>query len=110
MTVIRVPRTPASAMDPNRRVSALLKNQILHLQEAELRFPAHRQTNIYINDIKTEGQASEYIRQVTAELHPQGASRKTMGKAKSRVIPALAAKGVTKRGKKKKVGSEKKKR
>jgi hypothetical protein len=74
--VIKVPKPPESAFNKNRPVSALLKNQILHLQEAELRFPARDQTNIYINNIKTEGQAAEYIRQVTAKLHPAGSQQK----------------------------------
>jgi hypothetical protein len=72
MTVIKVPKPPKSAFNKDRPVSALLKNQILHLHEAELRFPARDQTNIYINNIKTEGQAAQYIRQVTAKLHPTG--------------------------------------
>jgi hypothetical protein len=87
MTVIRVPKTPASALNPDRPISALLKNQIVHLQHAEFRLPVRDQTNIYINKIKTEGQAAEYIRQVTAKLHPKSAGG---GKAKSR-IPAAPA-------------------
>jgi hypothetical protein len=73
MAIIKVPKPPRSAFDKNRPVSALLKNQIVHLQEAEFRLPARQQTNIYINKIKTEGEAAEYIRQVTAKLHPEGA-------------------------------------
>ena len=64
MTVIRVPRTPASAMNPDRPVGKLLRNQLVHLQEAEFRLPANQQTNIYINKIKTEGEAAEYIPRV----------------------------------------------
>jgi len=41
-------------MNPDRPVSSLLKTQIVHLQEAEFRLPVNRQTNIYINRIKTE--------------------------------------------------------
>jgi hypothetical protein len=78
MAKIFVPRPPESAMDRNRPVSTLLKNQIMHLQEAELRLPARVQTNVYVNAIKTEGQAADYIQQVTRALHrahgvePQG--------------------------------------
>jgi hypothetical protein len=75
MAIIKVPKPPRSAFDKNRPVSALLKNQIVHLQEAEFRLPARQQTNIYINKIKTEGEAADYIRQVTARLHPEGAGR-----------------------------------
>lgn len=90
MTVIRVPKTPASAMNPDRPISGLLKNQIVHLQHAEFRLPARDQTNIYINKIKTEGEAAEYIRQVTAKIHPEASG---VGKGKSRVIPTFPAMG-----------------
>ena len=69
MAIIKVPKPPASAFNPERRVSALLKNQLIHLQEAEFRLPANLQTNVYINAIKTEREAADYIAQVTAALH-----------------------------------------
>lgn len=69
MTTIRVPKPPDSAMNKDRPVSSLLRTQMEHLQEAEFRLPSHLQTNVYINAIKTEGEASEYIQQVTARLH-----------------------------------------
>jgi hypothetical protein len=76
MVVIRVPKTPASASNPDRPISSLLRNQIEHLQEAEFRLPVRDQTNIYVNKIKTEGEAAEYIRQVTAKLHSEATPRK----------------------------------
>jgi hypothetical protein len=76
MTVIRIPKPPQSAINHDRPVSSLLKTQLVHLQEAEFRLPVHHQTNIYINRIKTEREAAEYIRQVTARLHPEGAPTK----------------------------------
>jgi hypothetical protein len=69
MVFIRVPTPPKSAMKPNRPVNTLLRNQIQHLQEAEFRLPVKQQTNVYINAIKTEGEAAEYIRRVTEALH-----------------------------------------
>jgi hypothetical protein len=98
MSVIKVPRPPKSAFNTNRRVSALLKNQMEHMQTAEFRLPARQQTNIYINKIKTEGEAAEYIRQVTARLHPEGTKsaglelaavgeKKSARKKKSKVKP-----------------------
>ena len=45
------------------------------MQEAEFRLPARQQTNIYINKIKTEAQAAEYISKVTARLHPKATRR-----------------------------------
>ncbi|HEX4424032.1 MAG TPA: hypothetical protein VH079_01440 [Terriglobales bacterium] len=98
MTVIKVPQPPKSAFNKNRPVSALLKNQMEHMQTAEFRLPARQQTNIYINKIRTEGEAAEYIRQVTAILHPEGArpaglelaamaERKSARKKKGKVKP-----------------------
>jgi hypothetical protein len=75
MAVIKVPAAPKSAMNQDRPVSALLKSQILHLQEAEFRLPAQYQTNIYIHSIQTEGDAGEYIRQVTQAIHDAHAAR-----------------------------------
>jgi hypothetical protein len=77
VTVTVVPKPPESAFNKDRPVSALLKNQILHMQEAEFRLPARQQTNIYINKIRTEGEAAEYIGKVTARLHPQATRRVT---------------------------------
>jgi len=94
MAVIKVPKPPQSAFDKNRPVSALLRNQILHLHEVERKFPPSRHSGIYINEIKTEGEAADYIRKVTARLHPEGAKRVRFdiaaagqAKAKSRSKP-----------------------
>jgi hypothetical protein len=100
MAVIRLAKTPASAMDPSRRINGLLKNQIEHLQRAEFRLPANRQSDIYINDIKTEGEAAEYIKIVTAHLHPAG--KTATRKSKSKVVHKIAAEAARKRTKKRK--------
>lgn len=71
MTLIHVPRPPKSAFYKDRPVSSLLKNQIRHLQEAEF------------NLIKTEGQAAEYIRRITAKLHPEGAKPQIVRRRKA---------------------------
>ena len=85
MATIKVPRPPESAFDPERRVSALLKNQLIHLREAEFRLPANMQTNIYINAITTERAAAEYIARVTAALHQAHANASALkGAPKSR--------------------------
>jgi hypothetical protein len=83
VSVIVVPKPPKQAFNPDRPVSALLQNQILHMQEAEFRLPARRQTNIYINNIRTEGQAAEYISKVTAQLHPDAVGHATFDIAAS---------------------------
>jgi uncharacterized protein YdbL (DUF1318 family) len=68
MALIHVPQ-PENAWNPNRAVNALLKSQVLHLHEAELKLPVQQQTDIYINAIKTEGEAAGYVRQVTEAIH-----------------------------------------
>lgn len=116
MTVIRVPKPPQSALNKDRPISSLLKTQIRHLQEAEFRLPVRAQTNIYINAIKTEGEAADYIRQVTDNLHaehgvqPAGlASAKKAKPGKRLTIAAMArTKSVKKKGKRS-TGSRKKK-
>jgi hypothetical protein len=64
MTVVRVPKPPAQAQNPDRRLSDLLKAQLDHFHHAEER---------YFSNIKTEGEAANYIRHVTSLLHPEGA-------------------------------------
>jgi len=101
MKLIKVPKPPASAMNKDRPISSLLKTQLLHVQKAEFRLPARAQTNIYINAIKTEGEAAEYIRQVTTNLRKEHATpavkpRRRLGKAKTGVFE-IAAAAATKR-------------
>ena len=69
MAIIHVPRAPKSAWNPNRPMSTLLLWQVEQLQDAELRLPLHHQTGIYVNAIKTEGEAAEYIAAVTKAIH-----------------------------------------
>jgi len=69
MTLIHVPQPPKSAKNPNRPASSLLKVQIEHLHNAEKRLPLRHRTNTYINAIRTEGEAAEYIREVTEAIH-----------------------------------------
>ncbi|MGA7766078.1 MAG: hypothetical protein WCA27_07605 [Candidatus Sulfotelmatobacter sp.] len=50
-------------------MSSLLKMQIEHLHEAEKRLPLRHHSGIYINAIKTEGEAAKYIHAVTEAIH-----------------------------------------
>jgi hypothetical protein len=111
MAVIKVPAAPKSSMDQDRPVSALLKSQILHLQEAEFRLPAKFQTDIYIHSIQTEGDAGEYIRQVTRAIHDAHASRirRAKLKAKPERTFAIAAAAATRPKKKAKKATARKK-
>jgi hypothetical protein len=106
MTLIHVPRPdPKSTMDPDRPVNALLKAQIQHLHAAENNLPLRQQTDIYINAIKTEGEAAEYIRQVTTaihEAHEAAAARRRRGIAIAAAAEKTARKATSARSEKKK--------
>ena len=69
MTVIKVPKPKPSAMDPGRPVNTLLQAQVQHLQLAERRIPLKYRSEIYTHAIKTEGEAAEYIREITEAIH-----------------------------------------
>ena len=69
VTLIKVPRPSKKAWNPDRPVNALLKVQMEHLHDAEKRLPFRFHTDFYINAIKTEGDAAEYIRAVTEAIH-----------------------------------------
>jgi hypothetical protein len=101
MVVIPVPKPPKKAFNVDRPISNLLRNQLEHLQRAEFRLPIKQQTNIYINAIKTEAEAADYIRRVTQAIHdahgvrPAGAAPgpvavRSKSKAKGRDIAAVA--------------------
>lgn len=91
MVLIPVPKPPKSAMNPDRPVSTLLKSQIEYLQEAEFRLPVKRQTNIYINNIKTEGEAADYIRRVTQALHKAHGVEPSGHAAQMKIVPKRKA-------------------
>ena len=69
MAIIQVPKPPKSAWNPDRPVSTLLKSQMEHLYEAEKKLPHKYKSQIYINAIKTEGEAADYIQKVTEAIH-----------------------------------------
>lgn len=69
MILIHVPRPSKDAGNPTRPVSSLLRNQIEHLHIAERRLPQQYHSDIYVNAIKTEGEAAAYIRHVTEAIH-----------------------------------------
>src|ERR1700689_4029331 len=88
-TKVILPLVPKGALNKNRAVSGLLKAQILHLHEAERRLPLRHRSDIYINAIKTEGEAAEYIRRVTEAIYAAHAAA-----AAKRARPAAKRKGV----------------
>ncbi len=100
MATIRIPQPPKSAFNKGRPVSGLLRSHMEHLQRAEFRLPANMQTNIYINTVKTEGEAADYIRLVTERLHAAH-GHKVAPKPKSRTKTVTIAAMAEKRPKRK---------
>lgn len=70
--VISIPKPPKDAFNKHRPVSDLLWEQVEHLAAV-----VRRQIDDERRAIRTEGQASDFIRKMTAILHPDGA-RKTL--------------------------------
>jgi hypothetical protein len=78
------------AYDPERPISSLIRTQLLHLHHAEqLAIPPKQRSNININSLHTERQASEYIQKVTALLHKHGKSAAKRPKKASRKKTAV---------------------
>jgi hypothetical protein len=92
MALIRVPKPPKSAYDPDRPVSSLLKSQIDHLREAESKLPLRYRSELYVKAVRTEGEAAEYIREVTEAIHEahEEAQRRRRAPKRKRVIEIAA--------------------
>jgi hypothetical protein len=87
-TVNILPFDEKEAYDHDRPISSLIRTQLLHLHLAEnLVVPPKAHTNININNLHTELEASEYIQKVTALLHKYGKAT-AGGKAKTGKPPA----------------------
>ena len=72
--IIKVPTPSKAAYNPHRSLerNLLIKRQVEHFREAELQLPEALRTGIDLAHVKTEGQASEYIRKVTKAIHQSG--------------------------------------
>ncbi|MEP6594051.1 MAG: hypothetical protein ABJC51_10180, partial [Acidobacteriota bacterium] len=66
MAVIKVPKTPKRAFDKNRRPSALLLDQIAHLEWAALPASQRKPHQLPKRKVRTEAQAAERVGQLTA--------------------------------------------
>lgn len=82
--VIQVPKPHPSAYNPDRPISDLVHNQILHLSVAERSLDKRHQSLIDVHAIKTERQASEYIHHLTKKLHERAEKSKPAQKSKVR--------------------------
>jgi hypothetical protein len=76
--VVRVPKPGRGAYNPNRSLekNLLIKSQVEHFYEADQKLPLEFQTGIEVATIRTEGQASAYIRRVTEAIHKSGGAEK----------------------------------
>jgi hypothetical protein len=75
---VRVPKPSPASFNKSRPVkeNTLLRNQVKHFHELETRLLEKLRTGIRFEDIRTEGDAAEYIRRMTAILHPHLGRRK----------------------------------
>lgn len=111
MAVISVPRPPKSAHDPTRKISGLLISQITHMQHAERRLPLKYRADTYGHAIKTEGEAAQYIRDVTEAIHRahEDAAKKRARQAAKRKSSAAVARDISKSPGRKRLTSAKSK-
>ena len=71
---IKVPKPAGTAYDPQRPLekNQLIQSQVRHFQEVETQLPEQLRTGMDVAAIRTEGQASDYIRKVTMALQESG--------------------------------------
>lgn len=72
MAKIPVPQPAKGSFDKSRKPSDLLKSQLKHFRELERSLPHRLQTGHNVEAITTEAGVSDYIKMVTARLHPRG--------------------------------------
>ena len=82
---MKVPKPPKSAYDHGRFISQLIENQVKHFHEVEKSLLKPGQKLTHVSKIKTELEASKYLKKMTALLHPHGAE-KPQKAAKRRTI------------------------
>ena len=82
--VVKVPRPHAPRYEPDRPITDLVRNQLLHLSVAQRCLPKHHHSPTDVYSVTTEAEASEYIRHITAKLHLRGAAN---AKSSKKSIP-----------------------
>lgn len=91
MPIIKVPRPPKKAHDPSRPVTSLLKAQVEHMHEAERQLPLKYRTDTYVKAIRTEGDAADYIREVTEAVHKAHENAERTRRVRERKLEIAAA-------------------
>ena len=92
--VVPVPRPHKPRFEPDRPITDLVRNQLLHLSLAQRTLPKHHQAPTDVYSITTDREASEYIHHITGKLHLRAANKLTGASKRSKKAPAA------KRGKK----------
>jgi hypothetical protein len=95
--VMKVPKTPKSAYDHGRFISSLIEHQLKHFNEVEKSLLKAGQKLTDISKIKTELQASKYLKKMTALLHPQGAEKRGKAAGTRKTKKAAKRKSIAKR-------------
>src|SRR5213592_1212790 len=98
MDVIHVPRPSRKAMNQDRSANALIMAQVSHLQHAERRLPLRYRSEIYTHAIRTEGEAAEYIREVTKAIHRAHAAAEKQRAKRARGLEIAAAERPKRKG------------
>jgi hypothetical protein len=80
--LIVVEKTPPGAYNPDRPISDLVHNQILHLSVAERCLDRRHHSPLNVHDIKTEREASKYIHHLTKKLHERAQKARPAKKSK----------------------------
>lgn len=94
MALITVPKPPKSAYNPDRPATSLLKAHVEHMREAESKLPLKYRSDFYAKAVRSEGEAAEYIRDVTEaihEAHADAEKRRRTRKPKRKLEIAAAA-------------------
>jgi hypothetical protein len=74
MKIVKYPKPSLAGYDPNRPLhkNQLILKQVEHFHQVEKNLPEHLRTDTDIQDVKTEGEAAEYIARVTKAIHEVG--------------------------------------
>lgn len=88
MDVINVPAPPKEAFNKHRRISDLIRAQIIHLKHLEEKLPANQRVGLPQHAIVTENDAALYIAAMTRLLRGEA---QPATKSKKRVVPIRTA-------------------
>ena len=97
--VQKVPKTPKRAYNHGRFISSLIEHQLKHFSEVEKSVLKAGEKLTDISKIKTELQASKYLKKMTALLHPEGADKPQKAVHRRRIPRAVRIKAGSKQAK-----------